>query len=57
MPEGTVLEKILWGFAGILSFAGKGTEWFQGEWLQTMRFAVKWKDFEGSLGIRKALRV
>lgn len=47
MPEGTVLKNF-YGDSLEYSVSLERTEWFQGEWLQTMRFAVKWKDFEGS---------
>ena len=47
VPEGTVLKNF-YGDSLEYSVSLERTEWFQGEWLQTMRFAVKWKDFEGS---------
>ena len=47
VPEGTVLKNF-YGDSLEYSVSLERTGWFQGEWLQTMRFAVKWKDFEGS---------
>ena len=43
VPEGTVLKNF-YGDALEYSVSLEKTEWFQGKWLQTMRFAVKWKD-------------
>lgn len=47
VPEGTVLKNF-YGDSLEYSVSLEEAQWFQGAWLQTMRFAVKWKNGDGS---------